>query len=242
MKTYTRLTLAALAGMALVSVQSHGAIAIMYHDFGATTGQESTGNITTHQSGPSSDGSSVVDTSAKSLIDFATGSATAVTLQLSQNNAQAFFVDTRTGVAAAPAAGTSAADLFDAPGLNFDGSVRVRGNSDDGGNMVITLTGLDPNLIYDLALYGDRTVASNQLSAFTLAGADAAVNSSSAGIQDAAITHLDTRSNHIPGHIIRWTGMDPGADGTITVTVTAGLTPSDSIAYLTAIRLEAAAP
>ena len=108
--------------------------------------------------------------------------------------------------------------------------------------MVITLTGLDPNLIYDLALYGDRTIASNQLSAFTLAGADAAVNSSSAGIQDAAITHLDTRSNHIPGHIIRWTGMDPGADGTITVTVTAGLTPSDSIAYLTAIRLEAAAP
>jgi len=103
------------------------------------------------------------------------------------------------------------------------------------------LTGLNPNLTYDLAFYGDRNIASDGAERFTLGGVDAAINSSSTGIISTFVTDMETRPNATAGNIVRWTGINPGADGTITILVDPDPANANTtnIAYLSAMRLEA---
>jgi hypothetical protein len=213
---------------------------VAYHDFGATTGQESTGFITTHQSGASNVSNNALDTSAKALIDYTTGATTGVLFSINRANG----MDSRSGVTGPPAPGTPADPLFNVPGLNLNNGFIFVGNAVSGGgrqpDMTLTLTGLDPGLTYDLALYGDRNSASDGAERFTLGGADAATNASSTGIIDTFTTDMATRPNATAGNIVRWTGINPGADGTITILVDPD--PADAnttnIAYLSALRLE----
>jgi len=228
---------------AVVLIPCHfatAAIAVMYHDFGATTGDESTGFITTHQSGPDDESRNTPDLTAKALIDYATGSATGVMFSIDRANG----MDSRTpDFTRPPDPGTPADPLFNVPGLNLDNGVFYVGNDAanvlNHPNMTITLTGLNPALIYDLALYGDRNVGADGVERFTLGGADAAINSSSTGIVSTFITDMETRPNAEAGHIVRWTGINPGTDGTITVFVDPTVTSGSNLAYLSAMRLEA---
>ena len=100
----------------------------------------------------------------------------------------------------------------------------------------MTLEGLNPNSLYDLALYGNRNAFADGVERFTLGGAVSATNSSSIGIINNFVTDLDTRKNQALGHIARWTVIDPGADGIITVEVHAQ-GANTNIAYLNALRL-----
>jgi len=116
------------------------------------------------------------------------------------------------------------------------------GGGGGSGFTTFTLTGLDPNLLYDVALYGQRTLTADGVERFTLGGADSATNSSSTGVIDALTTDQQTRGN-AAGDFIRWTSIDPGADGTITIDVDPEFHGNlSNIAYLNAMRLEEAVP
>ena len=220
----------------ILGANSASAAFIAYHDFGAATGQESTGNITTHQSGI---GSAVaLDTSEKGLINFADGSATGVNFSITGANA----MDARDGgQAAGPAAATPAAALFNIPGLNLSSGLIYEGGNGGEGATRITLINLNPGLLYDLAFYGNRTVAEGLTEQFTLGGAEASFNLSSSGNIDAVTTRLDTRLN--TDDVIRWTGINPGADGMITVTMDPEWDGElANVGYLGAMRLEESIP
>ncbi|AQT68095.1 FecR protein [Anaerohalosphaera lusitana] len=217
---------------------------VAYHDFGAISGQESKGNITTHHSGSGELGYDYND-SPRALITYADGSETGVLFSINRANA----IDSRDeGQVRPPATGTPAYSLFNVPGLNLNnGNIGV-GNTDSRPEnyeiMTLTLRGLDPGMLYDLAFYGDRSETRNTgLDRFTLGGADTAVNISSTGVIDRFTTEMETSKNADRGHVIRWMNIDPGADGIITVKVDAGFYGEENnIVYLTAMRLEALAP
>jgi hypothetical protein len=139
-----------------------------------------------------------------------------------------------------PAGGTPAAALFNGVGLDTShGTVNRQNNL-----MTITLSGLDSTMLYDLAFYGDRNVAADGTEQFTLGGAVSATNTSSTGIVSTFVTLQETRSNSTPSHVIRWSDINPGSDGIITVEVDPRLgtgTAANDIAYLSAMRLEALA-
>jgi len=196
-----------------------------YHDMG---GEPSPGNITTQQS---------LDTT-HTLIDFATGADTGIDFSV----AGATGIDTRTGtVTRPPNAGTPAGDLFLASGIDLDdGMVNLSAKS--ASSMTFTFAGLDPEWLYDVALYGDRNSPADGVERFTLIGADSAINSSSTGIIDALTTDMETRPNNTTGNVARWTDINPGADGIITIDIDPTVSSDINIAYISGVRLEGAAP
>lgn len=217
---------------------------VAYHDLGATAGHESTGNVTTHLVG-SDELAWGLDESGKELINYLDGLPTGVSIIIDNANG----LDSREdGYIRPPALGTPAYSLFNVPGLNLNnGMIRVGNKGPDyPGNyteMTLTLKGLNPEMLYDLALYGDRdrSVAYNEgVERFSLSGAKSAINASSTGIIDNLTTDMETLNNADGGHVVRWSRIAPGADGTITVKVDAGFYGKvTNIAYLSAIRLEA---
>jgi hypothetical protein len=229
--------LAVVSMAALVfTAPSADAAWIAYHDFGATTGQASTGNITTHQTGVAGTSNNALDASAKALIKYSDGSATGVFFSVSGANG----MDSRDpAYILPPAAGTPAYALFNVAGLNLNNGSIYEGGTGGSGSTTFTLTGLDPNELYDLAFYGDRNLSKDGLEEFTLMGADSEENISSTGIIDAFTTRQETRPNAADGNVIRWTRIDPGDDGIITVDVDPEFSSANNIVYLSAMRLEA---
>ncbi len=207
---------------------------VAYHDLGAIIGQESAVNITTHQSGPSGQSSNPLDTGMKSLIKYSDGTDTGVDLTI----VGASGMDSRTGVTVPPAAGTPAAALFNVAGLNLTNGIIYK----SAGTITITLSGLNPAKVYDVAIYGDRTTTIDGVERFTLGGADSALNSSSTGIQSTFVTDMQTRPNAAAGNVVRWTRINPGSDGNLAVIIDPQVTSSANVAYLSAVRLEERVP
>lgn len=208
-----------------------------YHDFGATSGgEQSTGFITTHQTGSGS--AEATDLTVKALINYADGSATGATFQVT--TAGNGMDGRNAGQTSAPDAATPADPLFNVTGLNLSNGMLSTGNPNGGGEttMVFTLGGLDPNGLYDIAMYGNRNASADGADQFTLGGADASTNASSTGIISSTVTRLDTRTNQALGHIVRWIDIDPGADGIVTITTDTDWDGSQTnLAYLNALRL-----
>jgi len=199
---------------------------VSYHDLGATTGYESTGYITTHQSGAG--GSSVaLDTGTKGLIAYQDGAETGVGFRIEGGP----VMDSRNaGEYAPPDGGTPAATLFAVAGLNLNNGAITRQENP----VVFVISGMNPSNRYDLAVYGNRTLTADGLETFTLEGAVSAVNTSSTGVVSDFISEMPTRPN--PGNYVRWTEINPGSDGTITMSVDPEV--AGNIAYLSAVRLE----
>lgn len=237
-KNHTILSLIPVACLALSS--GFLSAAVMYHDLGATTGSESTGNITTHQSGASTVFDGAVDTSTKSLINYSDGTATGVSFSISSIGGTATFDSRNDDQYAPPTAGTPAGNLFLVAGLNLNnGSINMQN-----GTMTLTFSGLDINTLYDLALFGNRVVTGDGTERFTLGGADAATNLTSTATNSfndsTFVSRMETRPND--DDVVRWSNINPGADGTFTVTVDPTVTDgtsSTNISYLSAFRLEA---
>jgi hypothetical protein len=87
----------------------------------------------------------------------------------------------------------------------------------------MTLTGLDPAKTYTFATTANRagSTYASRISRFTLSGDDGAVNASTSGVNiiDDHSVYFSTGLNTTNGYVARWTGIQPGSDGSIVVRV-----------------------
>ncbi|MBN1671110.1 MAG: lamin tail domain-containing protein [Kiritimatiellae bacterium] len=188
-----------------------------YNDLCWASGQLSA-NITTHTRGQSG-----------TLVDFATGAATPVTLAVDNGGGGPY--DTQ---GAPPAAGTDAYSVF-------NGKVGCVGLISYGPNLTLTFTGLDSDLRYELVLYGNRASATytDRFTTTTISDVDTFQNRSTTdpgtGAAAVSICNGDNTQN---GFVARYDNVAPGADGDMVVTV------SDSVSrfYLNALMLKAKRP
>jgi len=192
-----------------------------FHDLG---GNPSPGHITTRRF-------------PVNLIQFDDGSDTGITFRISG----AIDVHSgKSGETMPPAEGTPAAALFLASGIDLaDGYLTEREPKESGPTELI-FTGMNPGLRYDIALYGDRSgLHSDGKERFTLKSTDEAVNRSSTGIISTFVTEMETRRNAAVGHVVRWSGIDPGADGSVGIKIDPSVSGSANRSYLSAIRVAA---
>ncbi len=115
-------------------------------------------------------------------------------------------------------------------------------------NVVLTLSGLNPNMQYIATVTGGRWKdgQDGRWGKFTLGGADAFANQSTAGVtisDGGASSEFDTGQNHKAGwgYVARWGSINPGADGVITITGANSSFNSGSplnVWFLTHLKLE----
>jgi len=111
------------------------------------------------------------------------------------------------------------------------------------GTTTNTFTGLDPELRYELVVFGNRDehAYTNRTSVFTLFDADAFYNESSIGAQIGTTvaandtTTIGTGYNTEAGYVARFTRIDPGTNGTIRLVV------GGTHGYVNALRLRGVA-
>jgi hypothetical protein len=228
-------TLPAITILALAAAPAQAAVTfVAYHDM-AGPAYGAGVNITNQYTSNSTGTVASPAAATVGLIRYADGVSTGVSVNISGIS----NIDYRTSsIALPPAGGTPADPLFNGVGLSLNRGIINRQN----GLMTITLSGLNPAMLYDLAFYGDRNSGADGTEQFTLGGADSATNTSSTGIASTFVTLQETRPNSTTGNIIRWSNINPGSDGIITVEVDprAGTgSPTLDIAYLSAMRLEA---
>jgi hypothetical protein len=179
------------------------------------------------------------------LVDVATGDPTPVTATFTQNGGVS-SVDWQSQVGPAgsvpgtwnggydPAASTDAANTF-------GGIVDMTGTISYGGVgwwVDLSLTGLDPAKTYTFATSAARSNTTGDFpiraTIYTLSGADSSVHASSVGTTEISSTSVSfvTGDNDTNGYVARWTAIDPGVDGTITIRAEADPTsPSGQLAY-----------
>jgi len=177
---------------------------------------EPTANITTY----SKDQSGV-------LVDYASGGPTPVSLSVSGGT-----LDPAHG--AAPDAGTDGYDTFIGK-VGLTGLISYAAT-----DLTLSFSGLAPTSHYELVLFGNRDnpAYTDRLSTVTLSGADAFENVSSAGTDFAGpadpATVVCNGWNSEDGYVARFTGIAPGTDGAILVT----LSDATSKFYASAVMLK----
>jgi len=139
-----------------------------------------------------------------------------------------------------PAAGTDA-DLVFAGRLDCHGLI---GYAE--GPLELTLTGLDPDLLYEWVLFGNRAEPSyaDRYTTFRLAGAESFENQSTPGVTISTqadpedTTRICNGDNTQNGYVARYAQIEPGPDGEIRMSV------SDTTEkfYLNAMMLRAVDP
>ena len=148
------------------------------------------------------------------LKNYATGSNTPVTITFTSSGSPS--VETQ---GAYSTTGTDAYTSFYNT-ANMAGVIRY-GSS--GYWVDMTLTGLDPAKTYTFATTANRdgSTYASRISQFTLSGDDGAVNSSTSGVtanNDHSV-YFCTGLNTANGYVARWTGINPGSDGSFVVRV-----------------------
>ena len=205
----TTMSLAAFAGLALTTSAN---AAVTYVDLSQVGGTYTVGANTVNVRNTSGTTSDLKDI---------TGNDTAIDVTLANAGSST------TTVGLMPSSGTDGYNLFN----GFVDAVGVTAVFN--ATTTVTFSDLDPNMLYDIALLGNRindAVASGD-ETFTISDVDASNNISSV-ITTATTSAFDLRSNTISGYIARWDGISPGADGDLVVTIS-----GDSV-YLNAVRLE----
>ena len=153
--------------------------------------------------------------SSGALIDYETGLPTTVSLSVtggSWNEA----IHTTLGALSDP--GTDAYNTF-------NNKVDATGVINNGANdVVLTFSGLDPQLHYEVVVFGNRNNSryTDRISRTTLSGAQSFRNESSRrrlfnGANDPSTTIVNG-SNTSNGYVARYTQIAPGTDGTIQIT------------------------
>jgi hypothetical protein len=155
------------------------------------------------------------------LKDYATGANTSAMLSLTPTG----MVETQKTDTVSPAfaAGTDADGEFGTI-INPFWMMRPQNPAPTTSQVVLTFSGLNPNMRYTAILTGNRAKSGNdnRFAKFTLGGVDSFVNASTAGTITAdggLSTHLDTGKTYLNGQVARWTDINAGADNTFTVTV-----------------------
>lgn len=200
-----------MAVLACTAAVSEGGV-VVYNDFATPA---STGNV--NQVGAGS--------TAAPLIDYNTGLATGITLTVPSNN-----VATRTDTGACPAVGdyqTEFGSIVNSAGLIYVGASPL---------VQLQLDGLSPSKLYRIAFASHRATAGNNTD-FIISGADSYLNVSSAGAVQAADTGR-LPSDNPTGLVAAFTNINPGSDGSVTIT----LKPVATWGYVNAMSLQEAVP
>ena len=181
---------------------------VAVNDF--NTGPGTADNATSY--GPAALG----ETAMGPLKDLSTGSSLPVSLSITATIIQA-------NPGADPAPNTPLALTF--AGLaDFTGEAPLRNNILMlGGTVTYTISGLDPNETYIIQGGAVRGGASAAYTLFTLVGADDYQNAHSSGTITTNMPNqiiINTGQNHLPGtgDMFEWRMVDPGPDGTISIT------------------------
>ncbi|MBN1671665.1 MAG: lamin tail domain-containing protein [Kiritimatiellae bacterium] len=161
------------------------------------------------------------------LVDYATGEAVAATLTVMGGNPYLAGANAN--------AGTDAYDVF---GGIVD-CAGVIGYVPE--NLQLQFSALDPNLRFELVLFGNRDNAdyAARTATVTLSGAASFANASTPGTHvfgtDNCSTLISNGYNTAAGYVARFKDIDPGADGIVIVTVS----DNDSKFYANAVMLKA---
>ena len=133
--------------------------------------------------------------------------------------------------------------------LSPQGAISYVNSAPPTGNLVLTLTGMDPTKTYNLVFYGDRgSYAWDRACLATLSGAAAFTNQSSTGLDNnsnplfSGPSDDSTRlpSNNTSGYVARFTNINPGSDGQVVLTISFdGITSSQyNGKYASALMVE----
>jgi hypothetical protein len=125
-----------------------------------------------------------------------------------------------------PNSGTDAHSAFDGI-INLNESASYNSSSSDW-SYKATFTGLDPSKTYEFVTTANRnggsysgTGSSSRWTKFSLIGADAYTNASSSGsgviVVSADVIKMNTGYNTVEGNVVKWTGIQPGTDGSFVV-------------------------
>lgn len=200
------LTLTALI-LTVVATQNAGAAFVAYNDLLLQTGEPST-SITTN---------SPATVTSGQLVDFSSGSSVSASVSFS---------------GAVPVVGI---DSYSLPGGSdayavFNGKLDSQGYEYwSVGDVVMTLSGLDPSKRYTFVLYPTRgaesTSYSNRYTRMIISDASGFTNNSSAGsLKSTSTAANDTTmivAGNMDGKVFRYDGINPGGDGDIAFTLTA---------------------
>jgi hypothetical protein len=150
------------------------------------------------------------------LVDFDTGLAMAVQVFMEAYNVSG-------SLGAMPNTGTEAHSIFDGI-VNLNESASYGSSSLDW-YYKATFTGLDPTKSYTFVTTANRNGASyagdgsaSRWTQFSISGADAFTNASSAGVLEVnpGVLKMNTGYNTVDGYVIGWTGIT-AADGSFTI-------------------------
>lgn len=156
------------------------------------------------------------------LEDMGTGAQPGYTLSVTPDPRGDANTSGTTSNGSNPELGTDADDIFE----DYVDMIRyIQGNSGFG-YVDLIFAGLTAGVDYFVAVFGERSPASDgRPTLFTLSGADAFVNVSSAGTSFAGASDpsvsYDTAPNNTTGYIAQFSGIDAGADGTFSIRVQA---------------------
>ncbi len=218
--------LLASAALAFAQFPAHSAFGawVAYHDIAGTS----------HTPVPNTTSQTTAN-AAIALVQFANGNSTGVAVTITAGAWDGRGPTTTF----APAAGTLGDTLFTSSGLDLANGF-LSSRFDTHGPMTFTFTGLNPDRMYSVALYGHRNTTQDGLDRFTLSGVDSATNLSSGTISGLS-TEFHTRQNTVPpGDSAYFTDIVPGADGTMVLTAS-GVSGSN-IVYINGLRLEDLSP
>ncbi|MBN2455051.1 MAG: metallophosphoesterase, partial [Sedimentisphaerales bacterium] len=196
-----------------------------YNDMAWASGQTE-GNITKITSPNGGSG----DPNTGELINYATGAGTGITLTVVGGD---FDGDSggQGGHGGEPGNGTDAYTHFNGI-VSCTGTVSYQNIAPPAGNLVLTLTGMDPNGTYDLSYYANRgSYGWDRASLVTISSADAFTNSSSAATDNPTgtggtlfdgPTDASTRlpaDNGTRGYVAYFADVNSGSDGEVVLTV-----------------------
>jgi hypothetical protein len=156
------------------------------------------------------------------LKKYADGSNTPVTLKVTISGSVTEQTGDQAGVEAN--AGTDAANTFSGI-VSSVGNIKF--SSSSSGSITLAFSGLDASKTYTFATTANRASAdyTDRISKFVLQDATTAVNASTSGVTLSTTTFAnDTASyitgyNTVNGYVVRWTGIQPGADKDFAVQV-----------------------
>jgi len=197
--------------------------------------------ILTPSTNPNITGFALGGTTSGLLKDVATGASTGVTMTLAGN-----YKARDTG--ASPTLTSDAAALFGSgavTGLNWTGRTFQQGAT----TLTLTLTGLNPLGTYDMAFFWSD--GDNAAMRMIISDVDAATNASTlarvtvtttGGLTGDTSTYQQGVLGANANGVVRWTGISPGSDGDLRVSMDRpGSTSSVHAAIYSAFRLEGTA-
>jgi hypothetical protein len=206
-----------------------GADFTAYNDLSWGPGQTSF-NITTHTTTAGDGGGS----GGGELVDFATGQATGIGLEIT-GGSWLGAAHVAQGRASNP--GTDAFAVF-------DGKVDCQGVlSYAASELIITITNLDPQAVYEVVLFGNRDNYPTRFTTVTIQGAVGFTNQSTSGAVISGASGANTRlpfgQNTATGQVARYANIVPGPDGRCVFHIPAATSVEETRYYLNALALRA---